>query len=283
MQGFRNATDIWLSISTNSTHPMSKKTQSHFLVLSYHFEIPLTTCLFFLRTYFLFQMILGLLGLATIIFTLFRAFSFAYAGVCGAKKLHETLLDHIIYHARLFKPARYVEDDSKKGSQNVPQDLQGTLCSPTVFVQNSSILNVWLPFAETSSSRLLNRFSSDTAVIDDNFPFILNILLKQTFDLLGTTVTILLFEPILILIICPLGLLYRRIQLFYRNSARELRRLESVSRSPIYSQFSEAVQGLIVLNIFRKWSIVHAKTLQHLRRNLKTRYAQAAAQQWLQV
>lgn len=35
----------------------------------------------------------------------------------------------------------------------------------------------------------------------------------------------------------------RRLQLYYRSSARELRRLEASALSPLYSSFSEAVQG----------------------------------------
>lgn len=40
-------------------------------------------------------------------------------------------------------------------------------------------------FDLTPAGRLINRFSSDTYTVDDSLPFILNILLAQTFGLIG--------------------------------------------------------------------------------------------------
>lgn len=40
-------------------------------------------------------------------------------------------------------------------------------------------------FDLTPTGRLINRFSSDTYTVDDSLPFILNILLAQTFGLFG--------------------------------------------------------------------------------------------------
>jgi hypothetical protein len=41
-------------------------------------------------------------------------------------------------------------------------------------------------FDKTPVGRIINRFSTDVATVDDSLPFILNILLAQTFGLLGT-------------------------------------------------------------------------------------------------
>lgn len=40
-------------------------------------------------------------------------------------------------------------------------------------------------FDITPLGRIVNRFSSDTYTVDDSLPFILNILLAQTFSLIG--------------------------------------------------------------------------------------------------
>lgn len=40
-------------------------------------------------------------------------------------------------------------------------------------------------------------------------------------------------------------------QLFYRSTSRELRRLDSVARSPIYASFSETLDGSSTIRAFK--------------------------------
>ncbi|KAL5986042.1 hypothetical protein ACLOJK_028032 [Asimina triloba] len=81
-------------------------------------------------------------------------------------------------------------------------------------------------FDQNPSGRILNRFSSDLYTIDDSLPFILNILLAHFLD-----VIIIMF--------------------YYRCTARELRRLDSVSRSPIYASFTETLDGSSTIRAFK--------------------------------
>ncbi len=78
---------------------------------------------------------------------------------------------------------------------------------------------------------MLNRFSSDTATADDALPFTLNILLANIFGLVGTVLVLCLSEPYLLLALIPLAILYKYLQTYYRQTARELRRLNSIARS----------------------------------------------------
>lgn len=92
--------------------------------------------------------------------------------------------------------------------------------------------------------RVLNRFSSDLYTVDDSLPFNLNILLATVFGFLGLLVVVCYGLPWVLVPLVPLALIYHRIQNFYRHTSRELKRLCSLTLSPVYSHFSETVTGL---------------------------------------
>ena len=79
--------------------------------------------------------------------------------------------------------------------------------------------------------------------IDESIPFMSNIFLAQSFLLIGSLTIIALTLPLFLCLIPPLGYLYYKLQQYYRATSRELRRLDSVSRSPIYTNFSETLSG----------------------------------------
>merc|ERR1719478_1637372 len=66
--------------------------------------------------------------------------------------------------------------------------------------------------------------------------FILRLFVSLYFIVAGSS-------PYLLLLFLPLGLLYYTTQKYYRASARELQRLNSISKSPLYSAFNEALNG----------------------------------------
>jgi len=47
-----------------------------------------------------------------------------------------------------------------------------------------------------------------------------------------------------------------QVQSFYRNSSRELKRIESVSKSPIFSHFSETLNGLSTIRAFNTQQVI---------------------------
>ncbi|KAK6642139.1 hypothetical protein RUM44_013862 [Polyplax serrata] len=125
--------------------------------------------------------------------------------------------------------------------------------------------------------RILNRFSSDTYAIDDSLPFILNIFLAQFFCLLGTLVITTYGLPWLCLVLAPLVPIYHHIQMTYRSTSRELKRLSSTSLSPVFSHFTETLQGLTTIRAFR-FKQINDEILEC---NQKAIFASQSANQWL--
>uniref|UniRef100_A0A2I3HU54 ATP-binding cassette sub-family C member 10 n=1 Tax=Nomascus leucogenys TaxID=61853 RepID=A0A2I3HU54_NOMLE len=102
-------------------------------------------------------------------------------------------------------------------------------------------------FNATPTGRILNRFSSDVACADDSLPFILNILLANAAGLLGLLAVLGSGLPWLLLLLPPLSIIYYHVQRRYRASSRELRRLGSLTLSPLYTHLADTLAGLSVL------------------------------------
>jgi len=111
-----------------------------------------------------------------------------------------------------------------------------------------SLFRTSLYFFETTSlGKIVNRFGKDTFCVDDQLPFILNIVLAQVFLLLGSFVIMLYSDLWVIIIIIPIGIAYYRMQRFYRSSSRMLRRLDSTYKSPVYSIICDCTANVICL------------------------------------
>ena len=49
---------------------------------------------------------------------------------------------------------------------------------------------------------------------------------------------------------CIIGFFYRMLAIGYLNTGRDLRRMESNSRSPIFSGFGELLEGIVTVRAF---------------------------------
>uniref|UniRef100_A0A8D9EWB0 ABC-type xenobiotic transporter n=2 Tax=Cacopsylla melanoneura TaxID=428564 RepID=A0A8D9EWB0_9HEMI len=138
-----------------------------------------------------------------------------------------------------------------------------------------------LMFDLCPSGQILNRFSSDVNTIDDSLPFILNILLASLFSVLGATFIIGWSLPWLIVVLLPLIPIYHRLQNHYRYSSRQLKRISSISLSPLYSHFNETLQGITSVRAFRAVGRFMQECEDKLEANQKARFSAAVIQNWL--
>ncbi|XP_015069978.1 ABC transporter C family member 13 isoform X4 [Solanum pennellii] len=133
------------------------------------------------------------------------------------------------------------------------------------------------------TGRIINRLSSDLYTIDDSLPFILNILLANFVGLLGIAVVLSYVQVMFLFLLMPFWYIYRKLQLYYRSTSRELRRLDSVSRSPIYASFTETLDGSSTIRGFKSEDLFLVKFNKHLMTYQRTSYSEVIASLWLSL
>jgi len=107
-------------------------------------------------------------------------------------------------------------------------------------------------FDVTPIGRILNRFSKDIDTIDTLLPSNLRSYVQFVIMTLGTVGTVIGKLPIFAAVLVPAIAVYYFFQLVYVTTYRQLKRIESVSRSPIYSHFQESIQGAATIRAFKK-------------------------------
>ncbi|XP_040919381.1 multidrug resistance-associated protein 1 [Toxotes jaculatrix] len=138
-------------------------------------------------------------------------------------------------------------------------------------------------FERTPSGNLVNRFAKEMDTIDSMIPSIIKMFMGSMFNVLGSCVVILIATPLVAIIIPVLGLLYFFVQRFYVATSRQLKRLESVSRSPIYTHFNETLLGTSVIRAFGEQERFICESDQRVDHNQKAYYPSIVANRWLAI
>ncbi|XP_056096294.1 ATP-binding cassette sub-family C member 3 [Rhinichthys klamathensis goyatoka] len=138
-------------------------------------------------------------------------------------------------------------------------------------------------FDTTPIGRIINRFSKDIYVIDEVLPSTVLMFLGTFFASVSTMIVIICSTPIFALVIGPLALIYFFVQRFYVATSRQLKRLESVSRSPIYSHFSETITGTSVIRAYGRHGAFVLMSDMKVDENQKSYYPGIVSNRWLGV
>lgn len=136
-------------------------------------------------------------------------------------------------------------------------------------------------FDTTPMGRILNRFSKDVDAADVTLPFNVRMLLVQFLRTVVAFLLIALQTPLFLSAVIPLLLIYYFIQKVYIATSRQLKRLESVSRSPIYVHFSETVTGSSSIRAYGVGErfVAHSDELTDI--NHSTYFPSVVASRWL--
>ncbi|XP_015793767.1 multidrug resistance-associated protein 1 isoform X1 [Tetranychus urticae] len=138
-------------------------------------------------------------------------------------------------------------------------------------------------FDSTPTGRILNRFSADIDAADTSIGFTLNTLVYQLFSSIAAIIVISMETPLLLIVLLVLGVVYIFIQKVYIASSRQLKRIDGVTRSPVYSHLSESVTGSSSIRAYQATDRFTHKIFKLVDVNNSTSIANLAASHWLAI
>lgn len=107
-------------------------------------------------------------------------------------------------------------------------------------------------FDTTPSGVIINRCVSDIDQIDFAIPFMLGFFMTSFFNMLAAVILVSVFSPLIVLfVVVGFSMLRRSFDKYFRTAV-ELKRLASVSTSPMISKCSEFIEGVTVIRTYNK-------------------------------
>lgn len=138
----------------------------------------------------------------------------------------------------------------------------------------------WL-LASTDTGDLLNRFSQDMELIDMNLPAMVSSYITTATQCLVKVVILLVFSKYLGAAVPLLGAAVYFLQKFYLRTSRQVRLLGIEAKAPLYSFFTDTVDGAVTLRAFG-WQSSYQDRLCKLNDTFqRPEYLQSCIQHWL--
>lgn len=157
----------------------------------------------------------------------------------------------------------------KAGSTLHRELLTGVLKAPLTF------------FDSNPTGRVLSRFSGDIESVDSTIPSSLIEVLSAVCVTVASLFLIVTVNPILLIGIPPLLIAYYYFQNLFRPTSREVQRLYSICRSPIFAQYSETLVGLSSIRAFSWEEVFKPRMLRALDKAESCNFSLGAANRWL--
>lgn len=105
-------------------------------------------------------------------------------------------------------------------------------------------------FDSTPLGQMMNRFSKDVEAVDQEVAPVAIGMLHSLASVIMIVVLISVITPGFLIAGIFITLLYSALGAVYINSSRDLKRLESVQRSPLYQQFGETLNGIVTIRAY---------------------------------
>ncbi|XP_077978183.1 ATP-binding cassette sub-family C member 9-like [Glandiceps talaboti] len=217
------------------------------------------------------------------IFTNFWLSQWSEAGMDTENKTQEELDDELDYNLRGYAAWSF---------SYVLIAIIATTCQIIFFIFAAKRLHISLLrnivhapmrfFDTTPIGRVLNRLSNDTQIIDQRLWMTINTLMNCTLQSLTALVVNAIVTPIFLAVVAPALAAFFLVMKYFIATSRELKRLDSISASPVFAHFSETLGGLSTIRAYRDENRFKKIILERLNGNHLTQLYVHTSNKWLQ-
>ncbi|SPO20406.1 probable YOR1 - ABC transporter [Ustilago trichophora] len=135
----------------------------------------------------------------------------------------------------------------------------------------------------TPIGRIMNRFSKDVDVVDNQLADAVRMAANTLASVAGAVILITILTHYFVIAVAVVLVFYFYGALFYRSSAREVKRLDAILRSSLYSHFSETLSGLATIRAYRETDTFIKENQKRMDVENRAYYLSITNQRWLGV
>ncbi|XP_017022451.2 probable multidrug resistance-associated protein lethal(2)03659 [Drosophila kikkawai] len=114
-------------------------------------------------------------------------------------------------------------------------------------------------FNTNPPGRILNRFSKDMGQVDEMLPVVMMDVIQLFLLLGGIVIIIAVVNPLLLAPTFVIGIIFYKFRSFYLKTSRDIKRIEAIARSPVYSHLASSLTGLSTIRAFGAQHILESE------------------------
>ncbi|XP_078077780.1 ATP-binding cassette sub-family C member 4 isoform X2 [Mustelus asterias] len=138
-------------------------------------------------------------------------------------------------------------------------------------------------FDRNPIGRILNRFSKDIGHLDDLLPYTCMDFLQTFLQILGVIAVAVSVIPWILIPITPLVIVFFLLRRYFLETSRDIKRMESTTRSPVFSHLSSSLQGIWTIRATKTEPQFQAKFDEHQDLHSETWFLFLSTSRWLAV
>ncbi|KAK3921166.1 Multidrug resistance-associated protein 4 [Frankliniella fusca] len=128
----------------------------------------------------------------------------------------------------------------------------------------SAVIGAPMRFFDTNpSGRILNRFTKDMGSVDEILPKIILDSSQVILSLAGAITLTVITNYLLLLPLILMFIILHFIQKFYLKTSKELKRIEGIVRSPVFSHMNVSLQGMVTIRAFGAQTLLRKEFDKH--------------------